>query len=382
MRSSELQLPPLSLYVHIPWCIKKCPYCDFNSHTSKTEIPEKEYLISLIDDLNKSLNFVQSRKLSSIFFGGGTPSLFSARAIGEIISAADSQIGFDKNIEITLEVNPGTFEQKKFSDYKINGINRLSIGIQSFDDNKLLDLGRIHSSEQAISAVEKAKLVGFDNINLDLMYGLPKQAPTQAMNDLRLAIELAPKHISWYQLTIEPNTEFFNKPPLLANDVQIELMQDEGKKLLANAGYEQYEISAYCKVNKKSLHNMNYWKFGDYIGIGAGAHGKVTLAEEKRIVRTQKTRSPKDYLDSEKSYTSSFKEIDHKDLPLEFMMNILRINRGVPREVFKNRTGLSYAIIEPSLVKLKRRLLIEDLDEVICSTHKGRLFLNSVLEYF
>ena len=382
MHYPKLCLPPLSLYIHIPWCIKKCPYCDFNSHTKTIDIPEKKYLTSLIDDLDKSLHLVQGRKLTSIFFGGGTPSLLSANAIGEIIEAVGIRIGFKENIEITLEANPGAFEQKKFADYKGNGINRLSIGIQSFNNIQLVALGRIHSSEQAVCAVENAKLAGFDNINLDLMHGLPGQTIDLAMNDLMYAIKLDPKHISWYQLTIEPNTEFFNKPPLLPTDIILEEIQNKGRVLLENSGYNQYEISAYCKGSNKALHNMNYWEFGDYLGIGAGAHGKITLPKEKKIIRTQKTRSPKDYLNEKKLYVSKCKDIPLEELPLEFMMNALRINQGVSNEIFEDRTGLSYQDILPSLKKLKEQRLIKDSDKSICPTKKGRMLLNSILEYF
>ena len=382
MHYPKLCLPPLSLYIHIPWCIKKCPYCDFNSHTKTADIPEKEYLISLINDLDESLNLVQDRKLTSIFFGGGTPSLFSANAIGEILEAVESRIGFKEDVEITLEANPGVLEQKKFADYKANGINRLSIGIQSFNDVQLVTLGRIHSSEQAIYAVENAKLAGFENINLDLMHGLPGQTIDLAMDDLICAIKLAPKHISWYQLTIEPNTEFFNKPPLLPTDILLEDIQNKGKILLENSGYKQYEVSAYCKGNNKALHNMNYWEFGDYLGIGAGAHGKISLPKEKKIIRTQKTRSPKDYLNDQKLYTSKCKDISLEELPLEFMMNALRINQGVSNEIFQDRTGLPHTNILPSLKILKEQRLIADSDKNICATQKGRMLLNSVLEYF
>tara|TARA_B110000196_G_scaffold39378_1_gene29910 strand:+ start:342 stop:1499 length:1158 start_codon:yes stop_codon:yes gene_type:complete len=382
MYSTQLSLPPLSLYVHIPWCIKKCPYCDFNSHTSATDIPEKDYLISLMDDLDKTLNFVQGRKLSSIFFGGGTPSLFSANGIEQIIKGAESRIGFHKDIEITLEANPGTFEQKKFSDYRAKGVNRLSIGVQSFNDTQLISLGRVHSSKEALNVVKNAKLAGFDNINIDLMHGLPNQSVDEAINDLTCAIKLEPNHISWYQLTIEPNTIFFNKPPKLPKEILVEAIQEKGGEILSDAEYKQYEVSAYCKKNKRSAHNMNYWEFGDYLGIGAGAHGKISLPKENKIIRIQKTRSPEDYLNYKKTYTCSSKSIDLDEIPLEFMMNALRINQGVSTTMFEGRTGLSVRQIDPYLKILKKQKLIEDSTTRICPTKKGRMLLNSVLEVF
>ena len=382
MQCSKLSLPPLSLYVHIPWCIRKCPYCDFNSHTTDKKIPEKEYLIALIKDLDTTLEHVQGRRLSSIFFVGGTPSLFSANTIGKIIQAAKLRIGFHPDIEITLEANPGTFEQEKFSAYRRQEVNRLSIGIQSFDDNQLKSLGRVHSSKQAINAVKNAKSAGFDNINLDLMHGLPGQNTAEAIDDLICAIRLKPAHISWYQLTIEPNTVFFNKPPKLPTDIILESIQNKGGQLLLDADYEQYEVSAYCKNNRKSVHNMNYWEFGDYLAIGAGAHGKISLPKENRIMRIQKTRSPEDYLDRKESYASTSKDIDIKEMSLEFMMNALRLNQGFDIRTYEDRTGLSINQIEPVLSKLKEQKLIEISHERICPTKKGHMFLNSTLEAF
>jgi len=378
----QLALPPLSLYVHIPWCVKKCPYCDFNSHTANNQLPEEEYLQALIQDLELELPYVQGRKLSSIFFGGGTPSLFSAETIGRIIQAAQRRIGFASNIEITLEANPGTFEQEKFSGYRSVGINRLSIGIQSFNNNQLEALGRIHSSEQAINAVDTARKAGFKNINLDLMHGLPGQDISGAMADLQQAIDLNPNHISWYQLTIEPNTVFYNKPPTLPKDIILESIQEKGLKLLADNGYQQYEVSAYCKAGNKSVHNMNYWEFGDYLGIGAGAHGKVTLLDEQRIIRTTKTRKPEDYLARESSYTASSHTIPEEELPLEFMMNAMRLNNGVPKQYFSGRTGISVDTIQSTLGKLQKLGLMEQESSNLVPTEKGHKFLNNLLEIF
>lgn len=377
-----LTLPPLSLYVHIPWCVKKCPYCDFNSHTANNQLPEEEYLQALIQDLELELPYMQGRKLSSIFFGGGTPSLFSADTIGRIIQAAQKRIGFEDRMEITLEANPGTFEQEKFSGYRSIGVNRLSIGIQSFNNNQLEALGRIHSSEQAIKAIETAGSAGFENINLDLMHGLPGQDISHAMADLKQAIDLNPNHISWYQLTIESNTVFYNKPPTLPKDIILESIQEKGLKLLADNGYQQYEVSAYCKEGNKSSHNMNYWEFGDYLGIGAGAHGKVTLVDEGRIIRTAKTRKPEDYLARENSYTANCYTIPKEELPMEFMMNAMRLNNGVPKQFFSDRTGITLEEIQPALDKLKKLELIEQPINNLSPTEKGHQFLNNLLEVF
>ena len=379
---SLLSLPPLSLYVHIPWCVKKCPYCDFNSHTANNQLPEEEYLQALIQDLELELPYVQGRKLNSIFFGGGTPSLFSAKTIGRTIQAAQRRIGLKENIEITLEANPGTFEQEKFSGYRSVGVNRLSIGIQSFNNKQLESLGRIHSSEQAIKAIETARKADFENINLDLMHGLPGHDISDAMADLQQAIDLNPNHISWYQLTVEPNTVFYNKPPTLPKDIILESIQEEGLKLLAENGYQQYEVSAYCKKGNKSAHNMNYWEFGDYLGIGAGAHGKVTLVDEGRIIRTAKTRKPEDYLARENSYTASSHTIPKEELPLEFMMNAMRLNNGIPKQFFSERTGIPLEDIQLTLDKLKKLKLMEHNISSLSPTEKGHKFLNNLLEVF
>lgn len=383
----QLILPPLSLYVHIPWCVKKCPYCDFNSHTANNQLPEEEYLQALIQDLELELPYVQGRKLSSIFFGGGTPSLFSAETIGRIIQATQRRIGFENTtfedeIEITLEANPGTFEQEKFSGYRSVGVNRLSIGIQSFNNNQLEALGRIHSSEQAIKAIETARNAGFENINLDLMHGLPGQDISDAMADLKQAIDLNTNHISWYQLTIEPNTVFYNKPPKLPKDIILESIQEKGLQLLADNGYQQYEVSAYCKEGNQSAHNMNYWEFGDYLGIGAGAHGKVTLVDEQRIIRTAKTRKPEDYLARENSYTANSHTISKEELPLEFMMNAMRLNNGVPKQYFSERMGISVDSIQSALDKLQKLGLMEKESSNLIPTEKGHQFLNDLLEVF
>ena len=291
-----LSLPPLSLYVHIPWCIKKCPYCDFNSHQATTTIPEQAYVQALVNDLEADLAWVQGRTLQSIFFGGGTPSLFSGAAIAEILNTAEKLIGFDPAIEITLEANPGTAEQQKFADFHSAGVNRLSIGVQSFNDQQLQQLGRIHNGKDALKAIDTAKTAGFNNFNIDLMHGLPAQTMAQAEADIQLAIQTGAQHISWYQLTIEPNTEFYSRPPLLPSDDHLADIQNIGSQKLQHACFSQYEVSAFALDGQRSKHNMNYWQFGDYLGIGAGAHGKVTLPELNQVLRSSKTRQPDHYL--------------------------------------------------------------------------------------
>ena len=271
-----LSLPPLSLYIHIPWCVRKCPYCDFNSHRSPDDLPEDDYVDALLEDLESDRVHAQGRPLRSIFIGGGTPSLFSPRAYQRLLAGIRHAVPFDDNLEITLEANPGTFEQEKFSAYRAAGINRLSIGIQSFNPLHLQALGRIHDDTEALRAAAIARRAGFDNLNLDLMFGLPGQSRREALDDLRRAADCAPAHLSWYQLTIEPNTEFYRRPPPLPGDDALAAMQEEGQALLARAGYRQYEISAYSQPGRACAHNLNYWTFGDYLGIGAGAHGKLT----------------------------------------------------------------------------------------------------------
>lgn len=372
-------LPPLSLYVHIPWCVRKCPYCDFNSHESRT-IPEDDYTAQLIRDLNLDLSWVQGRRLTSIFFGGGTPSLFSPRAIARIIEHADQAIGFEDDIEITLEANPGTVEQDRFSGYKSAGVNRLSIGIQSFNDNQLRALGRIHGGDDALRAADSARAAGFDNFNLDLMHGLPGQSVDNAMTDLQQAVALAPTHLSWYQLTIEPNTAYYKNPPLLPLDDCLADIQSAGVELLQQRGYQQYEISAYSKPGKYSRHNRNYWQFGDYLGIGAGAHGKITTPKSGEIHRTAKTRTPKDYLSRNANFEAQRHRVEPAELPLEFFMNTLRLVDGVPTNYFEQRTGLKLSAIRPTLDTLVAKGLLSPSPENLLTTPKGLAFLNAVLE--
>lgn len=390
-----LQLPPLALYVHVPWCIRKCPYCDFNSHQANNDIPEADYVAALRFDLEQDKAVAQGRKLTSIFFGGGTPSMLSAQAIGQILKDAENIIGFEQDIEITLEANPGTFEQEKFSGFRAAGVNRLSIGIQSFNDQQLKLLGRVHGRDEALRAVGVARKAGFDNINLDLMHGLPEQSVDAAKADLQQAIDLAPEHLSWYQLTIEQNTAFYSAPPVLPEEEILADIQDAGIELLAAAGYEQYEISAYAREQKRARHNMNYWEFGDYLGVGAGAHGKITLPADNRILRLWKTRLPKHYLDAAQSQKISTNLGGHQNvfgggsdlltpeaLPLEFMMNALRLNAGVPQAYFKSRTGLDWPTLESSWLALTQQGLVEISNGFVRPTPLGRRFLNRVLQAF
>ena len=377
-----LELPPLSLYVHIPWCIKKCPYCDFNSHQGDENIPEQAYLQALLKDLNHDLHWVKNRKLHSIFFGGGTPSLFSAQSIEKIISAAEKYIGFEPDIEITLEANPGSAEQRKFADFYTAGVNRLSIGVQSFNDQHLKSLGRIHNAEDAKKAINMAQKSGFERFNIDLMHGLPEQSREEAMDDLGIAIETGATHISWYQLTIEPNTHFFSKPPILPVEDQLADIQELGMQKLSGAGFSQYEVSAFAKAGEACRHNLNYWQFGDYLGIGAGAHGKLTMPENAEIIRTAKTRQPEHFMSREKTALASQKSIAQDQLSLEFMMNALRLTQGITKELYSQRTGLNSSAIAELIFQLEKDGLLENQTANYCTTEQGMRFLDTVLQRF
>lgn len=376
------ELPPLSLYIHIPWCIKKCPYCDFNSHTYDTQLPEQEYVEALIKDLDRDLVHVQGRALQSIFFGGGTPSLFSAHAIDQILSAVAQRIAFSPDIEITLEANPGTAEASKFAGFKSAGINRLSIGVQSFDDLQLERLGRIHGSQEAINAIALAKRAGINNFNIDLMHGLEAQTEQDANDDLMQAIDAGATHISWYQLTIEANTVFYKAPPPLPDDEKLADIQASGEAILSNHDFQQYEVSAFSQANKQSQHNLNYWQFGDYLAIGAGAHGKITSLEQQAAFRYFKTRSPKDYLASQANTLPSLQQIAGEDLALEFMMNNLRLNDGFLQHQYTLRTGLAFESINNSIQQLIGKGLLVRQGDRIKPSQQGHYFLNSMLEYF
>ena len=377
-----LELPPLSLYVHIPWCVRKCPYCDFNSHESAAKIPENDYLQALFRDLTNDLPWVQNRKIHSIFFGGGTPSLFSANAIEKIIQRTETLIGFEDDIEITLEANPGTAEQQKFADFNAAGVNRLSIGVQSFNNDHLSALGRIHDSDNALKAIEMAHICGFERFNIDLMHGLPNQTRIQAISDLETAINTGATHISWYQLTIEPNTAFYSKPPILPIEDQLADIQDLGQQTLAKADFEQYEISAFARNNQQCKHNINYWQFGDYLGIGAGAHGKITLPDQNSIIRSAKTRLPKHYLNQDTSQLTSDKPIAQDQLVLEFMMNGLRLTAGVKKDLLNSRTGLSTDQIEDKIEQLNQEGFLKHHPSYFCTTELGARFLDTLLQRF
>ena len=374
---------PLSLYIHMPWCVRKCPYCDFNSHAvpdGKLSLDlEQEYLQALVEDLKIQVDFAQGRHIHSVFIGGGTPSLISANGYQWLFTQLKSLIPFEDGCEITLEANPGTVEHDPFAGYLDAGINRLSIGVQSFNTEHLKKLGRIHSNDDAVNAIHLAKEAGFARVNVDLMHGLPEQTLEQALYDLKLAVENGATHVSWYQLTIEPNTVFFRTQPILPLDDVLEEIQAQGEAYLTAQGFVNYEVSAWRK-EKPSAHNLNYWQFGDYLAIGAGAHGKVTQPDG--VYRFQKTRLPKDYLAKVPAENLQFKRIEADDMPFEFMMNALRLNQGVDAKLYAERTGLSLTGLDELLSSLRaRKLMVDDQTRISC-TEQGHVFLNSVLEEF
>lgn len=408
----SISLPPLSLYIHVPWCVRKCPYCDFNSHEIKSHeiernkvddnvpsngIPENEYVQALLQDLTSDLHWVQGREIQTIFIGGGTPSVLSVEAYKNLFTGLQEKVVLAKNIEITMEANPGTFEAEKFAGYRKLGINRLSIGVQSFADHQLEHLGRIHNGQQAIAAIKMAKVAGFDNFNIDLMHGLPDQSQEQALADIQQAIDLGPTHLSWYQLTIEPNTEFFKRPPVLPEDETLWDIQEAGQALLAHHGFKQYEVSAYAQKDKQATHNINYWQFGDYLGIGAGAHGKITdlirgpeSLTASPVFRTWKTRAPKDFLyaathagkQKGKNFLAGKESIQNEDIGLEFLMNALRLQQGFDLNLFEQRTGYSLDSIASSLdTAIEKGLLVKNGNQIQTSA-KGSLFLNEILALF
>lgn len=383
---SPLQLPPLSLYIHIPWCIQKCPYCDFNSHAVKQGIPEQEYIAHLLADLDLDLHYVQGRKLQSIFIGGGTPSVFSAQGIAAILSGVQDKISFADDIEITMEANPGTVEAERFAGYVKAGVSRFSIGVQSFQNDKLTRLGRIHQGNEACHAAELATALlshsALKSFNLDLMHGLPDQSIEDALSDLRQAIALQPPHLSWYQLTIEPNTAFASKPPVLPEDDILWDIQEQGHALLIAAGYQQYETSAYAKADFQCRHNLNYWRFGDYLGIGCGAHGKITLPLQNQIVRTVKVKHPKGYMDLTKPYLDSETTVPTDELPFEYFMNRFRLLEAWSTDEFTAFTGLSAATVTPVLAKAMQLGLVTQPDHRYQITPHGVRYLNDLLQMF
>lgn len=380
--------PPLSLYIHIPWCVKKCPYCDFNSHAQRGALPIEEYVVALLTDLERDLaqagEAIAGRTLHSIFFGGGTPSLFAPDAIARILDGVTARIALEAAAEITLETNPGTLEHGRFDGYLRAGVNRISIGVQSFDDDKLQRLGRIHNAGEADRAVKSAQDAGLVNINIDLMYALPQQTLAGALTDVAAAIALQPAHISHYQLTLEPNTLFAARPPKLPDSDAAWDMQEACQTRLAAAGFAQYEVSAHAQADRRCAHNLNYWRFGDYLGIGAGAHGKFSDASSGRILRTAKLKTPAGYLDraARREAFGSQSEVAARDLPFEFMMNALRLNEGVAAGDFTARTGLGAEAISTLLDDARSRgWLVEDPARIV-ATALGQRYLNDVIELF
>ena len=375
--------PPLSLYIHLPWCVRKCPYCDFNSHEF-SQLPETEYVDALLTDLSHELPYIWGRQVETIFIGGGTPSLFSGQAIDRLMSGLRSLLNINPAIETTMEANPGSADSDNFKDYRAAGINRLSIGVQSFNNQHLQLLGRIHDRDSALQTFEIARSAGFDNINIDLMYGLPTQTALQASSDLQQAIALGPEHISHYQLTIEPNTYFHRyQPDNLPDDDLSWQMQSDCQSQLADAGYTQYEISAYSQPERDCQHNMNYWQFGDYVGIGAGAHGKLSLPGENKIIRRTRQRQPARYLaDIANPASINQNDLEANDLVFEFMLNTSRLKAGFPTALFYENTGVSLSHLSPLLDQAKSKGLIEWDQSGVRPTELGFKFLNDLQELF
>ena len=372
-------LPPLSLYIHIPWCVQKCPYCDFNSHALKGEVPHDDYVQHLLSDLDADAPWAQGREVKTIFIGGGTPSLLSGPAMQTLLDGVRARLRLADDAEITMEANPGTVEADRFVDYQRAGVNRISIGVQSFSEAKLARLGRIHGPEEAKRAARLATGLGLRSFNLDLMHGLPDQTLEEALDDLRQAIALNPPHLSWYQLTIEPGTLFGSRPPVLPDDDSLWEIFEQGHQLLTAAGYRQYETSAYAKPGYQCQHNLNYWRFGDYLGIGCGAHGKVTFPDG-RILRTAKTRHPRGYMQG--TYRDRQHEVEAADKPFEFFMNRFRLLEPAPRADFTRYTGLDESAIRPQIERAIALNYVTESAEAWQITEHGKLFLNSLLELF
>ena len=378
----DLNNLPLALYVHLPWCVRKCPYCDFNSHEIKNgSFPERDYVDAVVRDLEFSAGCLGGRKPVSVFLGGGTPSLMSVAGIGALLEAVDAVSGLAAGTEITLEANPGTADSRRFAGYRALGVNRLSIGVQSFDDGKLAALGRIHDAGEARAAFAMAVEAGFTNINIDLMYGLPGQTVQDALSDLARAVSLEPAHISWYQLTIEPNTVFHAQPPPLPDDDLTWEMQDRGGDYLAQHGYRRYEVSAWSRPGSACRHNLNYWEFGDYLGVGAGAHGKLSNGT---ITRQSRLRVPQSYMRAAGSAAvlATRKTLSEQDCILEFMLNALRLQDGVPLSSFSARTGLAPDTIGAQVDAARSDGLLEQEPTLLQATEKGARYLNDLLQYF
>jgi oxygen-independent coproporphyrinogen-3 oxidase len=376
-----LETPPLSLYVHLPWCVRKCPYCDFNSHENG-DPPEQAYLAALLEDLDAEVQAAQGRRVETLFFGGGTPSLMSGDFYRRLLTELRARLDFAPDCEITLEANPGTLEQGRFAEFREAGINRLSIGVQSFHPEHLQALGRIHGPDEARQAVAAARHAGFDDFNLDLMHGLPGQTPEQARADLDAAIELEPAHISWYELTIEPNTAFYSAPPERPDEDRLADIEETGLARLAGAGYGRYEISAFARDGRQCRHNRNYWRFGDYLALGAGAHGKITFPAEDRILRYGKTRQPEHYLRAVGSRTRGRRELARDERPLEFVLNALRLVDGVPESLLEAHTGIRVETLRAPLNELREEGLLDPDSNRLACTDLGLTHLNEVLARF
>lgn len=380
---SDLWLPPLSLYIHIPWCQRKCPYCDFNSHEYGDVLPEADYIDALLGDLEQDLVYVQGRSVQSIFIGGGTPSLLSGGALQHLLEGVADRLAVEKDAEITLEANPGSAEAARFADFVGAGVNRISLGIQTFSNPLLQALGRVHNSDQALAAIELAQSVGLKSFNIDLMHGLPGQSTDDALADLQTAIECRPPHLSWYQLTIEPNTEFYKRPPQLPGESILADIQEQGEALLAREGFESYEVSAYARHGHTCKHNLNYWSFGDYLGIGAGAHSKLTIADQGRVERFAKRRQPEEYLSSDPAALRvQLRSLSETDLVGEFMLNALRLDKGFDLHTFTQHTGLDAAVLDKKLSLLQEQGLLELIEGRVQASARGRRFLDSVIAEF
>jgi oxygen-independent coproporphyrinogen-3 oxidase len=382
--SHHLVPPPLALYIHIPWCVAKCPYCDFNSYTLVGDLDQHVYVDALLADLDLELPLVQGRELASVFIGGGTPSLFSGEAIHRLLEGVRERIGWQPEAEITLEANPGVREHEQLRGYRQAGVNRISIGVQSFEDEKLNGLGRIHDRWQAIDTVEMAKAAGFENINIDLMYGLPEQTQGEAEADVEIATDLCPSHVSYYQLTLEPDTRFYLSPPPLPDEGLLAEIELAGRRLLESAGYEQYEVSAFSQRGQECRHNLNYWTFGDYIGIGAGAHGKLTSPDGQRVERRWRIRGPAEYQSLAGSeYTiAGIRRLSEGDLVVEFMMNALRLKQGFDPSLFMERTRLPLERAERGLASGVESGLLTRNGDLIGATAAGWRFLDELVALF
>ena len=379
------EYPPLTLYVHFPWCIRKCPYCDFNSHATRDQsIPERQYLEAVVADLEQHAPDIWGRPVESVFFGGGTPSLMTAEGLDYLMGKIRAIVKLEPAAEITLEANPGTVEQQRFKAYRESGVNRLSIGIQSFNDVHLKTLGRIHGREEAITACETAIAAGFDNFNIDLMHGLPEQSIEDAVADIATALSLAPTHISYYQLTLEPNTLFAARPPILPDEDTLWSIQQQCKQQLAHAGFEQYEVSAYAKPKKQCHHNLNYWLFGDYLGVGAGAHSKLSFPANNTIVRHSKHKHPTAYMTAAHSNDriQNLQLVDRPNTRLEFMMNALRLNNGFSTDEFTGRTGEPLHVLKKALAEAEQNGLIHRDISRVMPTPQGLQYLDTLLQSF